>query len=213
MKPLRTRAAATVVIALTFGIALAGCSSTTQTGSPGPGGSASSPAGSSAASQSPTESAEPTAPASTPGSSQSSTAPTSSAKLGDPCKVITTSVLGKIIGAKVTKAQGSKVAGSYLCTYATSSISDPIVTVQTAKLVGGLDAMTQYAVSAFADAKVTDISVSGADQAKLVTGKIAGAKAYGVYVAVGGVFQQTLVVSDSKGKDHAVEIATKLAAG
>lgn len=190
-------------------LALAGCG----------GGGADAPAGSAApaSSSAPSSAAAPT-PAPSP--AESSAAPGSGAEdtVGDPCAVLDAGQIEALTGVKVKKASTQAVGVSKLCTWypEDGTKSDAAVfSGQEGPLEGTLSQVEGKLKSQF-DGKVSTIDVTGADDARYVTGTKSGLNVIDVIAQKGDLFYQVLAASPRDTAQHkaaVVKIAETLIKG
>ena len=178
----------------------------------GGGGASSAPATSAPAASAPASSGS--APAeSTPSSAPS--ASTAAAEVKDPCKVLSTSEVAKVTGVDVKKGTSSSVATSKLCTWLPQDGSDAdaaIFNAQEGPLPGPLSEAEGQLKTQFGGT-VSKITVSGADDARYITGKKSGVNVIDVLAKKDDVFFQVLVASPRDAAQHkkaAVELAETL---
>lgn len=178
-------------------LALAGCG----------GGSSAAPDASMPASSAPASSA-PASSAAAP-SAESTPAPTPSAstvaaEVKDPCAVLDAGDIKDLTGVEVKKGTTSTVATSKLCSWVPKdgSASDAAVfSAQEGPLPGPLSQVEGQLKTQF-DGKVTTIGVSGADDARYVTGKKSGLNIIDVLAKKDDVFYQVLVASPRNAGQH-----------
>lgn len=210
-------------------IALAGCGSQQPSTAPSTSAPAStavpseSPAAASSAAASSAPASTPSAgsaPAGTPSAQSTPSSGSQTASVKDPCQVISVKQMSKLSGVTLGKSRGSKLANTRLCVYTPTSFTSKnlaSVTTQEGKLgANSLAPVVNEVNKQFKSSAVKDVSVAGADEAKLVTGKTSGVNAVDVIASKDGVFYQSLIAGNGNPKDYepaAKKIAEALLAG
>lgn len=186
-------------------LALSGCGGSGDAGS-APASSA--PAASAPASSAAAPSAEST-PASTP---SASTAP---AEVQDACKVLDAGDVKDLTGVEVKKGTTQAVGGSSVCTWVPSDAGAgdaAVFSAQEGPLPGPLSQVEGQLKDQF-DGKVSKLDVTGADDARYVTGKKSGLNVIDVLAQRDGIFYQVLVATPrdaGQHKDGAIKITEAL---
>ncbi len=148
------------------------------------------------------------APESTPASAQAQSAPASGSatptpsappgEVPDPCAALTKEEAAAVVGHDIEIAKTSELVGSKLCAYtATKATEGPSITTQATPLTGDVDSMAKYITGQFEKVKITEIDVTGASQARLITGKLAESNAVDVVLVKDQILYQVLV-ADAK---------------
>lgn len=173
-------------------LALAGCG----------GGSSTAPEATVPASSAPASSAAAPSAESTPAATPS--ASTAAAEVKDPCSVLDAGDIEDLTGVAVKKGTTSTVATSKLCSWVPKDggASDAAVfSAQEGPLPGPLSQVEGQLKTQFGG-KVTTISVTGADDARYVTGKKSGLNVIDVLAKKDDVFYQVLVASPRDAAQH-----------
>lgn len=174
-------------------LALSGC---------GGGGSSAAPTSSAPAASAPAGSTAPTAAESTPASSPS--ASTAAAEVKDACKVLDAGDVKDLTDVDVKKGTSQTVGGSTVCTWLPEDGSDSdaaVFSAQEGPLQGSLSQVEDQLKTQF-DGKVTKLTVSGADDARYVTGKKSGLNVIDVLAQKDEVFYQVLVATPRDASQH-----------
>lgn len=134
--------------------------------------------------------------------------------------MISVKQMSKLSGVALGKSRGSKLANTRLCVYTPTSFTTKnlaSVTTQEGNLgANSLALVVNEVKKQFKSSAVKGISVAGADEAKLVTGKASGVNAVDVIASKDGVFYQSLIAGNGNPKDYepaAKKIAETLLVG
>ncbi|GAA3550037.1 hypothetical protein GCM10022197_01070 [Microlunatus spumicola] len=186
-------------------LALSGCG--------GSGDAGAAPATSAPAASAPASSAAAPSDATTPASTPSTgTAP---AEVKDACKVLDADDVEDLTGVKVDKGTTQAVGGSSVCTWVPSdakAADAAVFSAQEGPLPGPLSQVEGQLESQF-DGKVTKLSVTGADDARYLTGKKSGLNVIDVLAQKDEIFYQVLVATPrdaGQHKDGAIKIVEAL---
>jgi hypothetical protein len=184
---------ALAALALTT-LALGGCG----------GGGSSAPAGSAA----PAGSSAPSSAAAAPSPAESSAAPSpgtgAAAKVADPCDVLDAGQIEDLTGVAVKKGTTQAVGGSNVCSWLPEDGTKKdaaVFSAQEGPLQGKLSQVEGQLKSQF-DGKVSTIDVTGADDARYITGKKSGLNVIDVLAQRDDVFYQILVATPRDAAQH-----------
>lgn len=178
-------------------LALAGCGGGSSTAPEASVPASSAPAASAPASSAAAPSAEST-PAATPSAS------TAAAEVKDPCSALDAGDIEDLTGVAVKKGTTSSVATSKLCSWVPKdggAKDAAVFSAQEGPLPGPLSQVEGQLKTQFGG-KVTTISVTGADDARYVTGKKSGLNVIDVLAKKDDVFYQVLVASPRNAAQH-----------
>ncbi len=154
-----------------------------------------------------------------PGPAESSAAPspsaTSAAEVSDPCDVLDADAIEDLAGLDVKQGTSQAVSSSTVCTWQPTDATDDdaaVVSAQEGPLPGALSQVEGELKQQF-DGSVSTITVSGADDARYITGKKSGLDIIDVLAQKDDVFFQVLIAAPrdvSKHKAGAVKVAEAL---
>ncbi len=183
-------------------VALAGCGGQSSSA---PSASASAPpaeappssaaAPSTAAGSEPASSASASEPASSPSPSSGPSTTSAKTSVKDPCKLISVKQMSQLVGVEMKSSSSRKLADSRLCTYVPKTVGPKAisVTTQEGQFPGGaLDDGVQQVKKQLNAKSVKDITVSGADDAKVIVGTFGGVSVVDVLAGKDQVFYQAL---------------------
>lgn len=204
----KTALAALALAALPLGACGGGGSSSAPSSTaPAADGVASSPAGAPGA----------------PGPAEGSAAPSAGTSAGtttvaDPCDLLDAGDIKALSGVEVQKGTSQTVSASTLCTWLPKdgrSRDAAVISGQEGPLPGPLSQIEDELKSQF-DGKVGPVTVTGADDARYITGKKSGLNIIDVLAQKDGTFFQVLIAAPRDVGQHkgaAVDIAERLIKG
>ncbi|SER36071.1 hypothetical protein [Microlunatus flavus] len=194
---------------LVAGLVLAGC---------GSGDASSAPSAAAPSAGAPTSSAAApasSAPAQSPSSADPSpSASTGGAQVAQVCDTLDADQVKKLTGVAVKKGTSTDLGASNICQWTPAEADGPIFSGQEGPLPGPLSEVEGELKKQF-NGKVSTISVSGAADARYITGKKSGVNVIDVLAQNNGVFYQVLVAASSdvsEHKDGAVKLVEALIA-